>query len=148
MIFTAVIEQTYAYAKRMKYIAETNSFIEKKCDSLSYIRNVKQPYGWIKESGTPPNPHLDVIIMTDNIYELGDEIAVKVIGVFQRADGDNKLIACLSDREIDDFWQLSESEKEDLHRLYPNVRDGEGWFGKEIAEEIITEHMKKYAYRN
>lgn len=54
MIYTVKIEQTFAYPKRMKYIARTDSFIEKDCDSLSYVRNVRQPYGWIKESGTPP----------------------------------------------------------------------------------------------
>ena len=36
----------------MKYIAETNCFIEKDNDSLGFSRKVKQPYGWIKESAT------------------------------------------------------------------------------------------------
>ncbi len=40
MIFTAKIEQTYAYPKQMKYFAETDSFIEKDCGSLSYVRGV------------------------------------------------------------------------------------------------------------
>ena len=54
MQLTAVIEQTYQYRKKMKYIAETNSFIEKNNDSLGFSRKVKQkpPYGWIKESAT------------------------------------------------------------------------------------------------
>ena len=45
MIYTVKIEQTFAYPKRMKYIARTDSFIEKDCDSLSYVRNVRQLYG-------------------------------------------------------------------------------------------------------
>ena len=57
MIYTVKIEQTHNYPKRMRYIAETDSFIEKDCDSLSFVRNVRQPYGWIKESGTPPYDH-------------------------------------------------------------------------------------------
>lgn len=44
MTYTVKIEQTFAYPKRMKYIARTDSFIEKDCDSLSYVRNVLQPY--------------------------------------------------------------------------------------------------------
>ena len=44
MIYTVKIEQTFAYPKRMKYIARTDSFIEKDCDSLSYVRNVRQQY--------------------------------------------------------------------------------------------------------
>jgi hypothetical protein len=38
MIYTVKIEQTYAYPKRMKYVSKTDSFIEKDCDSLSYVR--------------------------------------------------------------------------------------------------------------
>ncbi|MBE6901991.1 MAG: hypothetical protein E7478_05910 [Ruminococcaceae bacterium] len=138
MVFTAKIEQTFAYPKRMKYISSTDSFIEKDCDSLSYVRNVRQPYGWLVESGTPPCDHLDVIIMTDREFELGDTVSVKIIGVFCRNDGDHKLVAVLPDRDIEDFSQLSDTEKEDMHRLYPREDKGEGWFGRERAEEIIN----------
>ena len=44
MIYTVKIEQTYAYSNRMKCVSKTDSFIEKDCDSLSYVRNVLQPY--------------------------------------------------------------------------------------------------------
>ena len=143
MVYTVKIEQTSEYPKRMKYIAKTDSFIEKDCDSLSYIRNVPQPYGWIKESGTPPCDHLDVIVMTDKHYELGDEEKIKIVGVFRRNDGDNKLVGVLEDRNIDDFSQLTDTEKEDLHRLYPREDIGEGWFGREEAEQIIADYFAK-----
>lgn len=139
MIYTAKIEQTYSYPRRMKYIANEDKFIEKDCDSLSYVRNVRQPYGWIKESGIPPYPHLDVILMTDKEYELGEEEQIRVIGVFQRNDGDHKLVGVLKDREINDFSELTEQEKEDMHRLYPYEAEGEGWFGRECAEKIIAD---------
>lgn len=142
MLYTVKIEQTDKYPKRMKYIAETDSFIEKDCVSLSYARNVHQPYGWLKESGTPPNPHLDVIVMTEKEYELGDEDRVKIIGVFCRNDGDHKLVGVLPDRNISDFSELTDTEKEDMHRLYPREAQGEGWFGREKAEEIIKEFME------
>lgn len=145
MIFTARIEQTYAYPKRIKYIATSDSFIEKDCDSLSYVRNVKQPYGWLTESGTPPCDHLDVIIMTDREFALGDTVKVKIIGLFYRGDGDHKLVGVLTDREIDDFSELSEEEKEDMHRLYPkeDKEKGEGWYGREKVEEVIAEFFSK-----
>ena len=145
MLYTAKIEQTWQYPKRMKYIKETDSFIEKDSMSLGYARNVHQPYGWIKESGTPPNPHLDVILMTDRTFELGDEVQVKIIGVFYRNDGDHKLVAALSDREINDFSELSAAEQEDMHRLYPRAAEGEGWFGKEKAEEAMKEFWNEYS---
>lgn len=139
MVYTAVIEQTYAYPKRMKYIAQTNTFLEEDYASIFYVRNVRQPYGWIKESGTPGEAHLDVIVMTEKAYELGDEERVKIIGVFGRNDGDNKLVGVCENREIDDFSELTAKEKEDLHRLYPREGAGEGWFGKEKAQEVIRE---------
>lgn len=43
MIYTVKIEQTYHYPNRMKYIAQTDSFVEKDVKSLSYERNVRQP---------------------------------------------------------------------------------------------------------
>lgn len=143
MIYTAKIEQTFAYPKRMKYIAKTDSFIEKDSDSLSYVRNVHQPYGWLVESGTPPCEHLDVIVMTDKVYALGDTERVRIIGVFLRNDGDNKLVAVPLDRDIDDFSMLNECEIEDMHRLYPGKYKGEGWFGKEAAEQVINDFFSR-----
>lgn len=46
-IYIVKIEQTYEYPNRMKYIAKTDSFIEKDGLSLAYARNVHQPYGWM-----------------------------------------------------------------------------------------------------
>ncbi len=143
MIYTAKIEQTFAYPKRMKYIPKMDSFIEKDCDSLSYVRNVRQPSGWLVESGTPPCDHLDVIVMTDKEYALGDTEKVRIIGVFLRNDGDNKLAAVPLDRDIDDFSMLSDSEKEDMHRLYPGKYKGEGWFGKEAAMQVINDFFSQ-----
>lgn len=139
MIYTVKIEQTYHEPNRMKYIAQTDSFVEKNVKSLAYVRNVRQPYGWIKESGTPPCEHLDVYVMTDKEYRLGDEDRVKIIGVFKRNDGDNKLVGVLEDREVEDFSELTEAEKADMHRLYPIEDPGEGWFGRQCAEEIVRD---------
>lgn len=139
MIYTVKIEQTYHEPNRMKYIAQTDSFVEKNVKSLAYVRNVRQPYGWIKESGTPPCEHLDVYVMTGKEYRLGDEDRVKIIGVFKRNDGDHKLVGVPEDREAEDFSELTEAEKADMHRLYPIEYPGEGWFGRQCAEEIVRE---------
>ena len=117
MSYTVKIEQTYHYPNRMKYIAQTDSFVEKEKKSLFYERNIRQPYGWIKESGTPPCDHLDVIVMTDKEYALGEEDQIKLIGVFRRNDGDHKLVGVPVDRGVNDFSELSDEEKEDMHRL-------------------------------
>lgn len=145
MLFTMIIEQTKEYSKRMIYTPDTNSFMESEYDSLAFRRGFLQPYGWIKESGTPPQPHWDVILMaenTDKIYQLGEKVAIKVIGVFKRSDGDHKYIAVEAIREIDDYIQLNDDEKEDLKRLYPVVGMGEGWFDHEEAMKCMIECEK------
>ena len=96
----------------------------------------------MKGSGTPPEEHLDVFLLSQEHCFLGDELPIKIVGVFKRNDGDHKLIAVSPERDETDFSQLPEHEKNDLHKLYPRVDDGEGWFGTETAEEVIANFMK------
>ncbi|MCE5234821.1 MAG: hypothetical protein ABFC62_10635 [Clostridiaceae bacterium] len=142
MVFTMIVEQTKKYRKRICYEAQTNTFYESEYDSLAFARSFLQPYGWIKESGTPPGPHWDVILMTENDYTLGDEVPVKVVGLFKRADGDHKYIAVEAGRGIDDYGGLSETERDDLKRLYPRAGAGEGWFGRGEAERAMRDCAK------
>ena len=137
-----IIEQTREYKKRMAYDPKTNTFSEMENDCLFLHRGFTHPYGWLKGSGTPPEEHLDVFLLSQNDYALGDEIPIKIVGVFKRNDGDHKLISISPERTENDFSQLPESEKTDLHNLYPRVDEGEGWFGLDIAKEIIADFMK------
>ena len=137
-----IIEQTFKYPFRMIYNPESRAFTASDSKSLFYERRFMKPYGWIKESGTPPGRHWDCILMSDGEYDLGDEIAVKVIGVFKRADLDHKYVAVEETRGTDDLDGLSAVEIAELKKLYPRIRDGEGWFGKEIAEYCM-EHQPK-----
>lgn len=137
-----IIEQTYKYPMRMEYDAETGKFIESEYKSLQYVRNFTKPYGWIKESGTPPFPHWDCILMTDTEYNLGDEVEIKVIGVFKRTDFDHKYVVVESFRDIQDISELMEDEMDELKKLYPRISEGEGWFGKDIAEYCMKNHEK------
>ena len=133
-----IIEQTHKYPFRMVYDPEKNSFSASGFRSLLYERHFTKPYGWIKESGTPPGVHWDCILMSDGEFDLGDEIEVKVIGVFKRADLDHKFLVVESSRNTDDYGDLSVEEKEELKNLYPRVRDGEGWYGKETADRLFA----------
>lgn len=80
--------------------------------------------------------------MTDKEYKLGDEERVKIVGVFRRNDGDHKLVGVLESKCIEDISELSDTEKNDLHRLYPKEASGEGWFGREVAEGIIKDFFQ------
>lgn len=144
MIFTAVIEQTYAYPRRMKYDAQSGSFRETEYDSLFFVRGVRQPYGWIRESGAPGGAHLDVIVMAPpgREYRLGEEVRVRIIGVFRRRDSDNKLVGVPEDRPFSELCALPEAERDDLDRLYPKKAPGEGWCGREESEAVIAAYFK------
>lgn len=142
MLRTMIIEQTKSYQKRIKYDSTTHIFYQTADDSLFYARNCPYPYGWIKESGTPPEKHLDVILISEEHFLLGDEVGVKIIGVFKRNDGDHKLIGVKADHVINDFHELSDLESAHLFRLYPNLAEGEGWFGCDDAALVITSFKK------
>ena len=142
LIYTAIIEQTYNYPKRMKYHPEDGTFTAEEYDSLAYVKGFQQPYGWLKETGTPPGPHLDVYVMTDREFALGTELEVYIIGVYWRTDGDHKLVAVLPEREIEDLSQLEPWEKDELKKLYSGKYAGEGWFGRDRAEDVLREAAK------
>ena len=137
-----IIEQTKEYTMRMIYHSDTGEFRASEYETLAHVRDFTKPYGWIKESGTPPEPHCDCILMTNKSYELGDEAEVNIIGVFRRSDFDHKYIVVETDRDTDDYLELSSDEKEELYRLYPCIREGEGWFGKEEALYCMKNHKK------
>ena len=137
-----VIEQTYQYPMRMEYNHETGKFIESEYKSLQYVRNFTKPYGWIKESGYPPFPHWDCILMTNAEYDLGDEVEIRVIGVFKRTDFDHKYVVVENSRDINDIAELTNDEMDELKKLYPRISEGEGWYGKEVAEYCMENHEK------
>ncbi|NLM06180.1 MAG: hypothetical protein GX219_04590 [Tissierellia bacterium] len=144
MKVTTVIEQTSKYKHRIEYRPESNSFVESEYISLMYDRKVKYPYGWIKESGTPPDKHLDIYIMTNKDFELGEEVKVEIIGLYYRLDSDHKFLGVLGDRGFRDYKELEVKEKEDLNRIYNGKHEGEAWFGREKAEEVLREYFMEH----
>ena len=140
-MYHIVIEQTLEYKNRVEFDPVKNIFSVTEHQSLFYVRNFPHPYGWIKESGTPPEARLDVILLSYDKYKLGDDLAVKIVGCFMRNDGDNKLIGILPERLETDFFELSEKERSDLFRLYPHVSAGEGWYDAMKAYEVIDNYF-------
>lgn len=80
--------------------------------------------------------------MTDTECNLGDEVEIKVIGVFKRTDFDHKYVVVESSRDIQDISELIEDEMDELKKLYPRIYEGEGWFGKDVAEYCMKNHEK------
>lgn len=129
-----VVEQTKEYPNRMIYNPIDNCFTSSEVESLAHLRHFDYPYGWIKESGTPPEPHCDCILMAEGEFDLGDEINVKIIGMFKRNDGDHKYVVVDENRQIEDIFDLPTREMEALKSFYLRVDEGEGWFGHLEAE--------------
>lgn len=141
MIYTARIEQTIAYAKRLRYCPATDSFLEKDVPSLAYEKRFPYPTGWLTESGTPPCAHLDVIVLTDRGCVPGDRIPVRVIGVFLRRDGDHKLVAVPAESPVSDLAALPADIRAALDAYYAAAYTGEGWFGADIAAKVIADYF-------
>lgn len=137
-----MIEQTQNYQNRVKYDPNSKTFFETDLMSLFFARNFPYPYGWLVESGTPPDAHLDVILVSEEDYELGDLLEIKVIGVFIRKDQDHKLIAVRTCDGVDTIRNLSPVALEALMRLYPQVDEGEGWFDEIKAMAVIDNFLK------
>lgn len=135
--FTMKVEQTVDYPMRMVYDPETDLFRESNYSSLIHQRGCPFPYGWLKETGTPPKPHFDVFLVERTVYDLGEELKVRVIGVFKRNDGDHKFVAVHSDAPILTYEALNRFDKEDLEKVYPHIGENEGWYGREVALELL-----------
>ena len=84
-----------------------------------------------------------MIVSTNNEYELGDKIRIKIIGVFLRNDKDNKLIGIEQTRYENELEELPINELSMIKKVYPIIKEKEGWFGKEIAMRVINEYMNK-----
>ena len=141
MIVKIVVEIIPNNNYRWRYSEEIGAFIEEKSSSIySGGKSFKGIYGWVEGYGQPPHPHNDVLVITDKKHELGETISGKIIGVFIRCDGDHKLVCVESDRNIEDFHELPEGEKEMLKRVYSGKYKGDAWLGKEKAIEILGNH--------
>lgn len=137
----AIIEQTKKYKMRMVYDPVSKTFNESDNVSLFYARKCPFPYGWIKGFGTPPEDHLDVIIVTENDYQLGQEVKVKIIGIFRRNDGDHKLLAVPESSTYNDINDLKPYEIQTLQAIYPRLEAREGWLGK---ADLNLENLKRH----
>ncbi len=99
---TIVIEQTNDYPQRMKYEPETDSFHETGYSSLAYARGVTFPYGWLKESGTPPTEdYLDQLVwkINNRLIQISQENQQLVFGALVIAviEKDRATITSLGD---------------------------------------------------
>jgi len=132
-----VIEQPRGEPYRMRWDPASGQFVRTAYRSLSHFRGFTGVYGWIAGTGVPPDPHHDVMVLTDASPQPGDVVEATVCGMFRRGDGDHKFVAVTAE-------VLARMASADLHDLpaaglaevlgcYPEVGPGEGWDGARDA---------------
>lgn len=141
-LYSMIIEQTRNYEYRMSYDPHKKIFFNSGFKSLLYARNFPYPYGWLKDSGTPPQEHLDVILLSLDDFELGDEVLVRLVGCFLREDKDHKLLALLPSRKEKDLSALAPEEIQALNNLYQPFSEKEGWYGLEQVARALNDFFK------
>lgn len=136
-----IVEQPRDEPVRLAYDPATQTFQPTAHKSLTYHRGFCGVYGWIGGSGAPPGPHFDVLLLTDQNPRPGEVLEGYICGVFFRRDGDYKFVAM--DAELrhtvsaPDLSALDEETYKNLTGLYPEIGEGEGWYGAAIAHEYL-----------
>ena len=92
-----VVEQPKNEPHRLRY-DRASGFKRTPHKSLLFARGFSGVYGWVGGLGTPPEPHLDVLLLTHQNHKAGDVLLGFVCGVFYRGDGDHKLVALEAER--------------------------------------------------
>ncbi len=137
MIIKMIVEQEKNSEYRNKYNQTENTFIKTEYKFLLTDRGLIGVYGWIEGYGKPPEKHLDIIHITEKDYQLGQVINSKIVGCFKRNDSDHKVIGIEVNRDEKDLFELKDREIKMLKQLYPEIREGEGWIGKEETIEML-----------
>ena len=143
-----VVEQPKGEPHRLRYNRASGSFERTPHKSLTFERGFSGAYGWVGGLGTSPEPHLDVLLLTHQNPQPGDVLSGVVCGVFFRGDGDHKLVALGAERRATvaraDFFALDSTTQDELRRLYPDVRENEGWYGVEEARACLRSSLQTY----
>lgn len=77
-------------------------------------------YGYIPGThNSGDDDELDAIVITDEVYAVGQEVSVLPIALLRRADHDDKIIAVPEgEKEINTWEDISEKEREVIMKFY------------------------------
>ena len=143
-----VVEQPRSEPHRLRYDRVSGSFERTPHKSLMFERGFSGAYGWVGGLGTPPEPHLDILLLTHQNPQPGNVLLGVICGVFYRGDGDHKLVALDAERRAEmtgaDIDALDKPTQDELLRLYPDVREHEGWHGAEEARAYLRSSLQSY----
>ena len=136
-----IIEQPRHEPNRFAYDPLTGNFNRTIYKSLFFYRGFSGAYGWIAGTGMPPEPHFDVIVVTQHDLQPGNVLEASICGMFKRRDDDHKFVALdvesASNVSEPDLAALNPDTYAELMRLYPDVGEQEGRFGGQDARSFL-----------
>ena len=140
-----VVEQPRHELYRLVYDPASGTFTRTTLKSLVYERGFSGAYGWLGGLGIPPEPHFDVLLITEKDPRPGDILEGCICGVFFRGDGDHKFVALDTDLRATvaraDLEALDQKTYNELMRLYPRIGENEGWYGAETARSFLEKNQ-------
>jgi len=72
-------------------------------------------YGYLENTLNPiEKDDVDVVIFSNKLYKTGDKVEVEIIGMFNREDGDHKVLAVDDSMKIESFEDILPTERESL----------------------------------
>lgn len=141
-----IVEQPTDEPLRVEYDPSQGKFLRTANQSLIYARGFRGAYGWIGGLGTPPDPHSDVILISDRYRKSGEIIPSHVCGIFFRKDEDHKVVAIDDDMKrtipFFDIYHLDEDIYNEVINIYPIVKENEGWQGAQEAQAYLQQLIK------
>ena len=140
-----VVEQPKGEPFRLKYNPQDGTFTRTDHLSLTYKRGFHGVYGWIGGTGLPPEPHFDVLLITQKSHCPGDVVNGFICGMFKHRSGDHKFVAVddaiRAELSRVDLLALEKPVFEELLSLYPRLDQGEGWCCAETAISYLKNNQ-------
>lgn len=147
MKVTCIVEQPRNEPYRVRYEPSAKAFIKTEFISLMHARNFMGVYGWVADSGTPPDPHFDILIATNEDFAAGEVIDAHVCGMYLREDGDHKVLALADDviraNGVSEIClsQLPEVLRSNFLGVYPYLNLGEAWLNAAEAIQFLHSNL-------
>lgn len=139
----AVIEIPKGDSIRRHLDKSTNSFVNLgEIKDLIPVNNGIMPihYGFIPNTHNPnDNDELDILVLSDKSFSIGQDIEVLPIALLKRADGDDKIVAVEQDLKIKSWEEIEKDLKELILDYFGYKSKISKVENKEFAEKYIEE---------
>jgi inorganic pyrophosphatase len=143
-VINVVIEIPRGSRKRYQYNPQRNRF------NVEYRFSMPIPteYGWIPETRSMDNEHLDAMVITRHLMRPGYVCEARPIGTLKRKDQDHKIICvALNDdkcRHIQHTSDLDAKLLKNIIGFFEPYFELDGWLGVNETYELIKKSCASY----